>query len=146
MRISDWSSDVCSSDLDRNFDSFNTAFSPRKSQIGGKGLGRFTWLKAFDQALVKSTFRDDDATLHTRDFVFDQSYDLDERGLPKTATAQARGTTIHLSGLRKEYREQAPRSVEVLVQKLIEHFILVFLESDCPHVVLIDRSEEHTSE
>src|SRR3546814_3626883 len=92
MRISDWSSDVCSSDL-----SFNTAFSPRKSQIGGKGLGRFTWLKAFDQALVKSTFRDDDATLHTRDFVFDQSYDLDERGLPKTATAQARGTTIHLS-------------------------------------------------
>src|SRR3546814_1245243 len=58
---------------DRNFDSFNTAFSPRKSQIGGKGLGRFTWLKAFDQALVKSTFRDDDATLHTRDFVFDRS-------------------------------------------------------------------------
>src|SRR3546814_4590071 len=119
MRISDWSSDVCSSDLhdngigldDRNFDSFNTAFSPRKSQIGGKGLGRFTWLKAFDQALVKSTFRDDDATLHTRDFVFDQSYDLDERGLPKTATAQARGTTIHLSGLRKEYQEQVPRSV-----------------------------------
>src|SRR3546814_12680966 len=40
---------------DRNFDSFNTAFSPRKSQIGGKGLGRFTWLKAFDQADRKST-------------------------------------------------------------------------------------------
>src|SRR3546814_14480195 len=77
-----------------------SAFSPRKSQIGGKGLGRFTRLKAFDQALVKSTFRDDDATLHNRDFVFDQSYDLDERGLPKTATAQARGTAIHLSGLR----------------------------------------------
>src|SRR3546814_8180953 len=89
MRISYWSSDVCSSDLpanisgqvtieverertlfdaenplivgfivhdngigldDRNFDSFNTAFSPRKSQIGGKGLGRFTWLKAFDRS------------------------------------------------------------------------------------------------
>ena len=74
---------------DRNFDSFNTAFSPRKSQIGGKGLGRFTWLKAFEQALVKSTFRDDDASLQTRDFVFDQTYDLDERGLPKAATAQA---------------------------------------------------------
>src|SRR3546814_20251030 len=25
---------------DRNFDSFNTAFSPRKSQIGGQGLGQ----------------------------------------------------------------------------------------------------------
>src|SRR3546814_6322264 len=83
MRISDWSSDVCSSDL------------------------------------------------------------LDERGLPKTATAQARGTTIHLSGLRKEYREQVPRSVEVLVQKLIEHFILVFLESDCPHVVSIDQGHKY---
>lgn len=128
---------------DRNFDSFNTAFSPRKSQIGGKGLGRFTWLKAFEQALVKSTFRDDDASLQTRDFVFDQTYDLDERGLPKAATAQARGTTIHLSSLRKEYRDQVPRSADVLVQKLIEHFILVFLESDCPHVTLIDQGHKY---
>src|SRR3546814_781507 len=36
-----------------------------------------------------------------------------------------------------------PRSVEVLVQKLIEHFILVFLESDCPHVVLIDQGHKY---
>src|SRR3546814_4840312 len=41
------------------------------------------------------------------------------------------------------YREQVPRSVEVLVQKLIEHFILVFLESDCPHVVLIDQGHKY---
>src|SRR5580698_9332190 len=34
---------------DENFDSFNTAFSPLKIRVGGKGLGRFTWLKAFDR-------------------------------------------------------------------------------------------------
>src|SRR3546814_18359880 len=92
-----------------------------------------------------STVRDDDATRHTRDFVFDQSYDLDERGLPKTATAQARGTTIHLYGLRKEYRERVPRSVEVLVQTLIDDSHLGFLDSDCPHVVLIDQGHTYTT-
>src|SRR5580704_3076312 len=37
---------------DRNYDSFNTAFSPHKLARGGKGLGRFTWLKAFDHAKI----------------------------------------------------------------------------------------------
>lgn len=128
---------------DRNFDSFNTAFSPRKSQIGGKGLGRFTWLKAFERALVKSTFRDDDATLHTREFTFDLSYDLDERGLPKVLSGQVRGTSIHLSRLRKEYQNQVPRSVDVLVQKIVEHFILVLLEAECPQVIVIDQGQKY---
>lgn len=34
---------------DLNFDSFNTAYSDYKEKIGGKGLGRFTWLKAFER-------------------------------------------------------------------------------------------------
>jgi hypothetical protein len=69
---------------DNNFDSFNTAFSPHKLRLGGKGLGRFTWLKAFDCALIVSIFRDD-ASFQMRKFIFDQDYDLDERGLPVPA-------------------------------------------------------------
>jgi hypothetical protein len=37
---------------DDNFDSFNTAFSRRKVATGGKGLGRFIWLKAFEGAAL----------------------------------------------------------------------------------------------
>ena len=65
---------------DENFDSFNTAFSPLKIRIGGKGLGRFTWLKAFDRAEITSIFEDDCGELLRRSFVFDEDYDLDDRG------------------------------------------------------------------
>src|SRR5215472_2044362 len=45
---------------DDNFDSFNTAFTPHRLSVGGKGLDRFTWLKAFDRVEITSTFREDD--------------------------------------------------------------------------------------
>jgi hypothetical protein len=129
---------------DSNYDSFNTVFSPHKVTKGGKGLGRFTWLKAFECAKIKSTFTDDDGELLTRTFVFDESYDLDDdRGLPKPGTQAHTGTTIELVGLRRLYHEQCPRSIEVFIQKLIEHFILVFLDKDCPEVAVIDVGQRH---
>jgi hypothetical protein len=41
---------------DANFDSFNTAFSDYKESRGGKGLGRFMWLVAFDRVRISSIF------------------------------------------------------------------------------------------
>jgi hypothetical protein len=128
---------------DRNYDSFNTAFSPHKLAKGGKGLGRFTWLKAFEHAKIESSFRDDDR-IHTRSFVFDENYDVDDkRGLPKPATQAYPGTTIELVELKRLYHDQCPRSTEVFIQKLVEHFILVFLDKDCPEVTVIDLGRRH---
>ena len=42
---------------DANFDSFETVDSPYKAPHGGKGLGRFLWLKAFSRVEVESHFR-----------------------------------------------------------------------------------------
>ena len=42
---------------DSNYDSFNTAFSAHKLSRGGKGLGRFTWLKAFKHARIERLSR-----------------------------------------------------------------------------------------
>jgi hypothetical protein len=128
---------------DNNYDSFNTAFSPHKLSRGGKGLGRFTWLKAFEHAKIDSTFRDENG-LHSRSYVFDENYDVDDtRGLPKPAQQTNSGTTIELVELKRLYHDQCPRSTEVFIQKLIEHFILVFLDDDCPQVTVIDLGHRH---
>ena len=42
-----------------NFDSFLTFDSLYKQNIGGKGIGRFSWLKAFDSVHVRSVFCED---------------------------------------------------------------------------------------
>jgi hypothetical protein len=122
---------------DENFDSFNTAFSPHKLRAGGKGLGRFTWLKAFERANIESTFRSESGLL-TRSFVFDDHYDLDDRGLPQKATTDAPGTKIELVGFRPEFAQQVSRAAEAFVQKLIEHFILILLEPRCPKLIIRD--------
>jgi hypothetical protein len=41
-----------------NFESFNTANSPLKASVGGKGVGRFVWLKAFDRVSVDSSYEE----------------------------------------------------------------------------------------
>ena len=41
---------------EKNYNSFNTAETRHKVEIGGKGVGRFLWLKAFDHVEIKSTF------------------------------------------------------------------------------------------
>ncbi|HUC49373.1 MAG TPA: hypothetical protein VMA30_08295 [Xanthobacteraceae bacterium] len=122
---------------DDNFDSFNTAYSPHKLKKGGKGLGRFTWLKAFDCAKIESTFLTEEGYL-TRSFVFDEQYDLDDRGLPHANGASKSGTMIDLVGLRSEFVGKCPRDPDRFVQKVIEHFILVLLEPDCPNVTIHD--------
>src|SRR5258707_8734671 len=68
---------------DANFDSFNTAFSDHKITRGGKGLGRFTWLKAFDRVEIDSVFKEDGEEAQRRTFTFDEGYELDKEGLPQ---------------------------------------------------------------
>jgi hypothetical protein len=61
---------------DENFDSFNTAFSDHKLSRGGKGLGRFTWLKAFDKVEIDSTFEKQGEDPQRRRFTFDEDYTI----------------------------------------------------------------------
>jgi hypothetical protein len=45
---------------DENYKSFSTSDSAHKAERGGKGIGRFLWLKAFDCAEVESVYNDAD--------------------------------------------------------------------------------------
>lgn len=119
---------------DANFDSFNTAFSDHKEAWGGKGLGRFMWLVAFERARISSIFIEpDSAHPLQRKFVFDTNYDPD-RAPAEPIQEGARGTTIVLEGFKSPYRDECPKNVEILAQRLVEHFILVFLQPNCPPV------------
>ena len=44
---------------DQNFEPFSTSDTTYKAARGGKGIGRFMWLAAFDHAEIESVFRSD---------------------------------------------------------------------------------------
>jgi hypothetical protein len=123
---------------DDNFDSFNTSYSDHKESEGGKGLGRFTWLKAFDRVEVDTTFvAPETGTPLRRRFVFDEHYDPDKaKGIP--APGRATGTVIHLIGLKEPYKSETARTIDQIVQRLVEHFLLIFFRGECPAVVVHD--------
>jgi hypothetical protein len=129
---------------DANFDSFNTAFSDHKLSRGGKGLGRFTWLKAFDRVGIDSVFREDGDEALRRSFTFDEGYELEKEGLPKPSPGKATGTSVGLLSFKEPYKSTCPRTTDQIIQKLVEHFLLIFLEADCPRVTVIDHGLTHS--
>ena len=129
---------------DENFDSFNTAFSDRKEKEGGKGLGRFTWLKAFEKAEIETNFKPVNEPLLQRKFVFADTYNPDE-GSPANILHGSTGMKVRLVGLREPFKSKFPHSADHIVQRLVEHFLLIFLEPNCPSIELIDGAYTHSA-
>jgi hypothetical protein len=102
---------------DENFDSFNTSFSPHRESEGGKGLGRFTWLKAFERVDIDTVFLDPISKEPIRrKFVFDEKYDPDKAPFVP-APGQPTGTKIRLAGFREPYRSETAKSTDYIVQR-----------------------------
>ena len=124
---------------DENFNSFNTSFSEYKVARGGKGLGRFIWLKAFEYVEIDSVFTEPDSdVLLPRTFIFNSDYDPDNAPAASSDRLQT-GTVVRLVGFREPYKSQCPRTADQIAQRLIEHFLLIFLQEDCPRVEIHDR-------
>jgi hypothetical protein len=49
------------------------------------------------------------------------------------------GTSVRLKGFKDPYRLEFHASADQLAQRLVEHFLLVFLEPDCPAIVIQDQ-------
>jgi hypothetical protein len=115
---------------DENMDSFNTAFSEYKHNQGGKGLGRFLWLKAFTHVDIDSTFIERPARdLIRRQFTFDEQYDPDTVEVSVSDKA-APGTTLSLIGFREPYRSEAPIDLDHIARRMCEHFILILMQPE----------------
>ncbi|UPK35482.1 ATP-binding protein [Bradyrhizobium sp. 186] len=126
---------------DLNIDSFNESYSEHKLSLGGKGLGRFTWLKAFERVEIESTFTEADVKDDhlRRSFVFDENYEPDNASPLPVSRDTATGTTIKLVGFREPYKSACPKTTDQIVQRIVEHFLLIFLEPNCPNVTIEDH-------
>jgi hypothetical protein len=129
---------------DDNFDSFNTSYSDHKESQGGKGLGRFTWLKAFEHVEIDTTFIAPESGIpRRRTFTFDDKYHPD-MGKDEPAPGRPTGSVVFLSGFKEPYRSETAKGAEQIVQRIVEHFLLIFFDESCPQVTLHDQGMRYS--
>ncbi len=128
---------------DQHFHSFGTSDTTEKIAFGGKGVGRFLWLKAFQRAEIRSVFRSNGA-LKQREF----SFCLSTNGIdpPEPATTDSTDTTpwteVNLCGFHSEYQRHCPKSASTIATHIIEHFLELFILKRCPSMTLFDEVED----
>lgn len=124
---------------DENLMSFETSDSSHKCDLGGKGVGRFTWLKAFDKIEVSSIF-EKNGELFERSFNFVLSNDgiVDLKCIPVDSRTNLR-TSVSLLGFKRKYRDKCPKNTKTIGDKIAEHCLEYFIIDACPDIVIEDE-------
>jgi hypothetical protein len=113
---------------DVNMESFCEADSAFKATIGGKGVGRFAWLKFFERATIDSVFTRG-ATRTKRRFVFSTTGIDEEDAIEVTSDPQ---TIVRLQPLHIPYEAKTRRSLDEVSIELVEHFIAYLVTGALP--------------
>ncbi|MCU0326096.1 MAG: hypothetical protein MUF45_12710 [Spirosomaceae bacterium] len=125
----------------KNYNSFNLAHSTYKFQKGGKGIGRFTWLKAFKRAEIESNFVEDNKWYH-RKFNFELTQSGIENHTCNNSDSLQKYTLVKLVDLKDEYKKWCNSKSEEIALKIIEHCFIYFLNKNCPIIKLYDFGAE----
>lgn len=121
-----------------NIDSFDEIYSVKKLSQGGKGRGRFAFLKVFSRAEITSTF-DAQGSRKTRNFTFDVNY-LGFDTEPADSSADI-GTIVRLVDMRPDYAAHVPKAAQGIAREFISHFLPMLL-SESPVEILVDDGEK----
>ena len=105
-----------------NRDSFDTYKSGYKYQFGGKGFGRFMYLKYFSKVTIESIFREDN-NFKKRTFTFGHGAEIieNEQVVEYNVPDATTGTVLHLSSVKPN--AISDKGLEVIARKLVEKLL-----------------------
>ncbi len=122
---------------EENFNSFNEADSLAKATKGGKGVGRFIWLKAFQKVEIESVF-EKDSKLFKREFEFSLSTPdgIQNNTLTPLTHPEPIQTIVKLLDFKSDFEERIPRSINMIARRIVEHSLEYLLLGRFPQITL----------
>jgi hypothetical protein len=124
---------------DENYDSFSVADSDFKRSLGAKGVGRFLWLKAFDEVRIVSfyqvgaqRFRRAFTFRATKEGIHDHQVGPVENG--------ATGTEVTLLNFGEPFQRTCAKRSETIAAKIVTHLLIYFYRQKIPEITLIDAN------
>lgn len=127
---------------EKNIKSFLTSDSSYKAERGGKGVGRFTWLKAVDNIKIESVYKDELA-LKKREFNFNLlGLPFDYIGKIDT-TSKETFTKIILQDYHPPYKEKLSSNPEKKIrEEIIKHWMVSFLNKKMPKIYVMGMDKK----
>lgn len=124
-----------------NFKSFKTSDSPYKIKKGGKGIGRLSWLKAFDCAHICSVFEYENKK-YKREFIFqlDENEPISKHSVIEVNSNETIKTIIKLTNMKESYAGKFPEKIDTVIQKALFHF-LPMLIAGAPSINFINDKD-----
>lgn len=127
---------------DNHRQSFDTLYTDLKIGEGGKGFGRFTCLKYFENLHVESIYRDNES-FRSRRFSMGKDNDIIVNEKVAESTRLNSGTIVHLCDLKKG--KSIDKKLPTLARNLVEKLLPYFITQDyvCPEIVLSENNGEN---
>jgi len=120
---------------DAHRDSFDTLYTDLRIKEGGKGFGRFTCLKYFENLHVRSVFRTD-GSFKVRRFSMGKENEIIVNEKVETCEQQESGTIVTLSTLKKG--RSFDKKLSTVARNLVERLLPYFITQNyvCPEITL----------
>lgn len=123
-----------------NFRSFLRFDSDYKRSEGGKGIGRFMWLKAFSNVRISSTYKENNER-YTRSFSFSVAANpVHDHAHSKSDMPLS--TRIEFKNIKPDFKEAYQRNLEQIVNDTLSHFIHMLAADKVPQVTFIQDEVE----
>ena len=124
---------------EKNWDSFNRLDFTYKTERGCRGVGRLTWLKAFGDVKITSTFNANGDRL-SREFAFSRDQEVGGGKPTDAPAAQPLGSKVSLRGFRKSYAGAVEKTAEAIATRLLEHTLWYFVRTaGVPRIIIHDE-------
>ncbi len=127
----------------KNYDSFNEADTLNKASRGGKGVGRFTWLRAFEKVELHSNFFEENSTFsRSFDFQLEDPDCIKNHNLEQSKDNLEIKTEVSLINYKEEFAKNIPRTGRVIAQRVVEYCLEYYVFSLMPHCFIHDSMSD----
>jgi hypothetical protein len=127
-----------------NRDSFDTLYSLTKKDAGGKGFGRFMFLKYFGDVRIESIYKDKEGKLWMRKFRFGRKYDIIVDETNDLAEGLEQKTTVFLSNLYND--KHFDKEIETISRKILERLLIFFINENFTCPIITVREQDGSSQ
>lgn len=121
---------------EENRASFDCVYSDRKISHGGKGFGRFTYLKYFRDVEIESVFETEHGLMKRTFQVGRERQIIENEKIQDLSEEREPGTILRLQTINGRYFEKKP---ETIAKKILERILVYFITNKgCPDIIIED--------